>query len=178
MSDSDGTVPAISVKRIAAPALAMNMLSVDPILINYRAQYQSFVLPFLVLAAIDGAAVLRARAPEGRVPGVALGAAACLAVILTARTFNDFSVRHWRSGDDQRAAHALMARIPRDAGVSANERLVPHLAMRRDVFVYPRGLGISAYVVERVEALARRPATGYAETARGGGWVLLERTGG
>ena len=160
----------------AAPALAMNLMSVDPILINYRAQYQAFVLPFLVLAAVDGAAILHAR--RRRVADAAFVAAVCLALILTARTFNDFSVRHWRLGAEQRAAYALMARIPRDAGVSANERLVSHLVMRRDVFVYPRGLGISAYVVERAEVIARRPAPGYTETARAADWVLLERGGG
>jgi uncharacterized membrane protein len=174
-----GFLPLLAPRTLlaAVPALAMNLLSVDPILINHRAQYQSFVLPLLVLAAVDGAAVLRARATGRRLPAVALGAAACLAVILTARTFNDFSVRHWRWGDEQRGAWSLMARIPPAAAVSANERLVPHLAMRRDVFVYPRGLGISAYVVERAEVIARRPAPGYAETARGAGWVLLERGG-
>jgi uncharacterized membrane protein len=160
----------------AAPGLAMNLLSVDPILINHRSQYQSFVLPFLVLAAVDGYFVLRTRAAERRWPGIALGAAACFALILTARTFNDFSIRNWRPGPEQRAAHALMARIPHDAPVSANERLVPHLVMRENIFVYPRGVGISSHVIERSEVLARTPAAGYAESARAGGWVLLERT--
>jgi uncharacterized membrane protein len=184
-----GFLPLLAPRTLlaAAPALAMNLMSVDPVLLNYRAQYQSFVLPFLVLAAIDGAAALRARAAgrrrpavahPGRGPAFALGAAACFAVILTARTFNDFSVRHWRLAESQRAAHALMGRVPRDAAVSANERLVPQLCMRRDVFVYPRGLGISAYVVELADVIARQPASGYRETARGGGWVLLERAGG
>jgi uncharacterized membrane protein len=184
-----GFLPLLAPRTLlaAAPALAMNLMSVDPVLINYRAQYQSFVLPFLVLAAIDGAAALRARATgrrrpavahPGRGPVLALGAAACFAVILTARTFNDFSVRHWRLAESQRGAHALMGRVPRDAAVSANERLVPQLCMRRDVFVYPRGLGISGYVVELADVIARQPASGYRETARGGGWVLLERAGG
>src|SRR5262249_15664752 len=37
----------------ALPGLAVNLLSQDPILFNYRTQYQAFVLPFLFLAAID-----------------------------------------------------------------------------------------------------------------------------
>ena len=160
----------------ALPGLAMNVLSVDPILINHRSQYQSFVLPFLVLAAVEGYAVLRRRAGEGsRIPAVALGAAACLALILSSRTFNDLSVRNWRLGPEQRAAHALMARIPKDTGVSLNERLVPHLVTRENVFVYPRGLGISAHVIERADVLARAPASGYVERERAGGWVLLDR---
>jgi uncharacterized membrane protein len=160
----------------AAPGLAMNLLSMDPILINHRSQYQSFVLPFLMLAAVDGYFVARRRAAGSRLPAIALGAAACFAVVLTARTFNDFSTRHWRIGDDQRAAHALMAKIPRATGVSTNERLVPHLVMRENIFVYPRGVGISSHILERAEVLARRPAPGYTESARDGQWVLLERT--
>jgi uncharacterized membrane protein len=172
-----GFLPLLAPRTLAAavPGLAMNLLSNDPILINHRAQYQAFVLPFLVLAAVDGYLALRARAEGRRWPGLALGAAACFAVILTSRTFNDLSVRFWRLGEEQRAAHALMARIPPDTGVSANERLVPHLVMRKDVFVYPRGLGISSHVIERVEVLARRPAPGYVEVGRGGSFVLLER---
>jgi uncharacterized membrane protein len=172
-----GFLPLLAPRTLAAavPGLAMNVLSNDPILINYRSQYQSFVLPFLVLAAVDGYGVLQRRGAHRPFPGVALGAAACFALILTARTFNDFSITKWRPGEDQRGAHALMAMIPPDTAVSANERLVPHLVMREDVFVFPRGLGISTHVVERSEVLARTSASGYVETARRGGWVLLER---
>jgi len=160
----------------AVPGLAMNLLSVDPILINHRSQYQSFVLPFLILAAVDGYAILQRRVEkDARLPGIALGAAACFALILTSRTFNDFSIRHWRLGPDQQSALALMAQIPKETAVSANERLVPHLVMRENIFVYPRGMGISSHVIERSEVLERTPAPGYTESARGGGWVLLER---
>ena len=168
-------VLAPAVLAAAAPSLAMNLFSVDPILVNHRSQYQAFVLPFLVLAAVDGYFVLRARMGDRRLPGIALGAAACLALILTSRTFNDFSIRNWRPGPDQRAAHALMARVPGNVAVSANERLVSHFSMRRDVFVFPRGLAISRFVIERAEVLAKTPVPGFTETARGGGWVLLER---
>jgi uncharacterized membrane protein len=172
-----GFLPVLAprVLAAAAPGLAMNLLSVDPILINPRGQYQSFVLPFLVLAAVDGYFVLRARWEGRRLPGIALGAAACFALILTSRTFNDFSVRFWWLGAPERAAHALMGRIPPDAPVSANERLVPHLVMRKEVFVYPRGLGLSTHVIDREDVLARTPAAGYVEVARGGGFILLER---
>ena len=84
-----GFLPVLAPRTLAAaaPGLAMNLLSVDPILINPRGQYQSFVLPFLVLAAVDGYFALRARREGRRLPGIALGAAACFALILTSRTF-------------------------------------------------------------------------------------------
>jgi len=173
-----GFLPLLAPRVLAAalPGLAMNLLSVDPILINHRSQYQSFVLPFLALAAVEGYAVLRARAGEwSRAPAIALGVAVCRALILASRTFNDLSVQKWRPGEEQRAAHRLLARIPKASGVSANERLVPHLVLREHVFVFPRGLGISSHVIERADVLARVPAPGYVERERAGGWVLLER---
>ena len=117
----------------------------------------------------------KARVEGTRWPGAALGTAVCLSLILTSRTFNDFSIRHWRYGPDQAAAHALMARIPKDTAVSANERLVPHLAMREHIFVYPRGSGISTHIIERAQVVGKKPAPGYEERARAGGWVVLER---
>src|SRR5262249_47617065 len=72
----------------AVPALAMDLLSTDPVLFSFRSQYQSFVLPFLVLAAIDGYTRIREwrRAPTP--PGLALFAS----VLLTAPTGNDLVV--------------------------------------------------------------------------------------
>src|SRR5207244_8622728 len=56
-----GFLPLLAPRALAAalPGLAMNLLSLDPVLFNYRSQYQSFVLPFLVLASVDGYARLR-----------------------------------------------------------------------------------------------------------------------
>src|SRR5262249_47911053 len=45
----------------AVPALAENLLGSDPVLYNHRTQYQAFVLPFLVLAAVAGHARLVAH---------------------------------------------------------------------------------------------------------------------
>src|SRR5207249_2640010 len=56
-----GFLPLLAPRALAAalPGLAMNLLSFDPVLFNYRSQYQSFVLPFFVLASVDGYARLR-----------------------------------------------------------------------------------------------------------------------
>ena len=155
----------------AVPGLALNLLSVDPVLVNFRSQYQAFVLPFLMLAAVDGYARIRRWR---RAPAVfALGFFA--SVLLTARTANDLMVTRWRLAAEQRAAYSLMGRIPGDAVVSANERLAPHLATRRQIFIYPTGIGISEYVVDVEPVLRARPASGYREIARAGGWILLQR---
>lgn len=164
----------------ALPGLAMNLLSLDPVLFHHRSQYQSFVLPFLLLAAVDGYARLSARAGKRRLfgrfpPGAALVFGALASVVLTARTVNDLSVARWRLGPDQRAAYALMERVPSRAPVAANERLVPHLATRPEVYIFPGSTERSEFVLARDTDLAGHALTGYVETGREGAWRLLQR---
>jgi len=84
-------------------------------------------------------------------------------------------VTRWRLDAGQRAAHALMRRIPGEAAVSANERLAPHLATRRQIFIYPTGIGISEYVLDIEPVLRARPAAAYEEIGHEAGWILLRR---
>lgn len=178
-----GFLPLLAPRVAAAalPGLAMNLLSFDPKLFHYQSQYQSFILPFLVLAAVDGYARLRSLVGPHRLwarhgPASALGAAFVLGTILTARTVNDLSPLFWRRGPSQHAAYALMARVPPDAAVSAYERLVPHLATRREVYVFPRGVPASEYVLDlETRAAPRVPSDRYEELARAGPWVLWRR---
>ena len=168
-----GLLPLLAPRPLAAaaPALALNLLSIDPVLVNFRSQYQAFVLPFLMLAAVDGYARIREwpRAPA------LLGLGLFASVLLTARTANDLMVTRWRLDEGQRAAHALMRRIPGEAVVSANERLAPHLATRRQIFIYPTGIEISEYVLDVEPVLRARPAAGYEEIGHEAGWILLRR---
>lgn len=174
------------------PGIAMNLLSLDHKLINYQSQYQAFVLPFLVLAAVEGYARLREMIGERRFFGrhgaasargaasahgaaSVLGAAFILATILTSRIVNDLGVNFWRLGPVQHTAYALMARIPRDAPVAAYERLVPHLATRRDVWVPPRGLTEAHYVLVRTVDAPTIPTDRYEIIARDESWVLWRR---
>ncbi|MGH7277021.1 MAG: DUF2079 domain-containing protein [Candidatus Rokuibacteriota bacterium] len=188
-----GFLPLLAPRALAAalPGLAMNLLSLDPVLMNYRAQYQSFVLPFLVLAAIDGYARLRSWqgrgdasvghphvAPRRPVPAGALLAFAFLAsVALTARTVNDLALPRWRPTEEHRAVRGLMSRIPPEAAVSTTERLVAQLAARREIHIFPVGAERSEYVLEREAVIARASLPDHALAARAGGWVLLKRRG-
>jgi hypothetical protein len=124
-----------------------------------------------MLAAVDGYARIR---DWRRAPAV-LAFGFFASVLLTARTTNDLMVTRWRLDAGQRAAYSQMQRIPGDVAVSANERLVPHLATRRQIFIYPTGAGISEYVLDLEPVLRTQPATGYREIGRGGGWILLRR---
>lgn len=137
----------------ALPTLVVNLQSRDPVLFHHRSQYTAFVLPFLVVAAVGGYRRLQlwtaGGAPAGgaRPTRVALALAVLLSLALTARTVNDLGVEKWRLGHRQRAAYEVMARIPAGAVVSTQERYVPHLALRPEVFVFPTGLDKSEYVL-------------------------------
>jgi len=162
----------------ALPALAVNLLTFDRVLFHHRTQYQAFVLPFVILAAVDGCVVLRewlARRPRPWLsPRGVLIAAFLVSVALTSRTINDLMVTRWGLGPEQRAAHALAARIPPAVPVSVNERMVPHLARRVEAYIYPAGIDRGPWVLEIDGELARRPPpAGFVVEARKGGWTLL-----
>ena len=129
----------------AVPALAQNLLSIEPVLFNYRSQYQSFVLPFLLVAAASGLQAL-ARRERGRVkPRHVLAIAVLTSLVLSARTVNALAVSRWWPGEGPRSAERLMASIPPDASVTTQERPFAHLAQRRYVYRFPNGLDRSQY---------------------------------
>jgi uncharacterized membrane protein len=131
----------------ALPALAQNLLNSDPVLFNYRTQYQSFVLPFLLVASVDGLERLVAGGAGKVLTARRVLAVAVLASLaLSARTVNGLALTRWRAGEGARAAGRLMATIPATASVTTEERFFPHLAQRARVFVFPRGLDESDYV--------------------------------
>ena len=95
--------------------------------------------------------------------------------MLTARTVNDFIVTRWWPNDDRRAAGALMREIPAGVPVSVNERLVPHLAARREVYIFPAGVETSRFILDRANEVARTRPAGFSLRRREGSWVLLRR---
>jgi uncharacterized membrane protein len=171
----------------ALPGLAVNLLTFDRVLFSHRTQYQSFVLPFFVLAAVEACARLEkrvaARGPDATpgwrarlTPRFLLGAGLLVSLALTARTVNDLGVDRWRLNAEQRALRALVARVPAGVPISVNERLVPHLAQRHEAYIYDTSADRSQYVLELDTELARRPPPpGFVVEAREQGWTLLRR---
>jgi uncharacterized membrane protein len=133
------------------PGFVENLLSSDPILYHHRTQYQSFVLPFLILGAISGYARLERRQP-GRWPAPVLVVAMVASLALASRTVNDLAVARFWPTSDQRAAYRVLAHVPPGAAVSALDPYVPHLSLRRFVFVFPVGIEKSDYVLVDLES--------------------------
>ncbi len=176
------------------PALAQNLLSQDPVLYGFRAQYQSFVLPFLILAAIGGYARLARRRP-GAWPVAVLVVAMVASLALASRTVNNLAIARFWPVPEQRAAYQVLARVPPAAAVSAQDPYVPHLSLRPLVFVFPVGIEKSDYVLVNLDSYPWRNLPGvtltrdgssvtivaggverrYAVAAQGGPHLLLRR---
>ncbi len=130
----------------ALPALVQNLLSADPILYNFRAQYQAFVLPFLVLAAVGGYARLERRRP-GHWPVTVLAVALVVSLALDSRTMNNLAPARFWPTEAQRAAYRVLAAVPPEAVLSAQDPYVAHLSLRPLVFVFPVGIEKSDHVL-------------------------------
>ncbi len=150
----------------ALPVLAENLLSSDPVLYNHRAQYQAFVLPFLVVAAVAGYSRLAARRQRGW-PVAVLAVAFALSLALASSAANDLAVARWWPDAEQRAAYRVLAQIPPAASVSAQDRYVAHVSLRERVTVFPVALDRAEYVLVNVGAYPWRDAPD----------LRLERTG-
>jgi len=161
------------------PVLAENLLSRDPVLFHRRSQYNAFILPFLVVAAISGIGRLRGWSTTGRLrPGVVLGFALLLSLALTSRTFNDLRVDRVVRTDHQRAAYTVMAAISPEAAVSAQDPYVPHLTRRSKAFVFPVGIEKSDYVLIDLATYPWRQLPDYRLDRQGSEVILRWREGG
>jgi uncharacterized membrane protein len=156
----------------ALPALAQNLLSRDPILYGFRTQYQSFVLPFVVLGAIGGYARLARRRP-GAWPVAVLVVAMIASLALASRTVNNLAIARFWPGPEQRAAYRVLARVPPAAAVSAQDPYVPHLSLRPLVFVFPVGIEKSDYVLVNVDSYPWRSLPGVILTRDGSSVAIV-----
>ncbi|MBI2205038.1 MAG: DUF2079 domain-containing protein [Candidatus Rokubacteria bacterium] len=175
-----GFLPLLAPRALAAvgPPLAMNLLSVDSVLFHHRTQYQSFVLPFLILAAVEGcrrlsAPVSRTRSPVSATTVIAFGFV--VSVVLASRTVNDLAVTRWLLAPEHRAAYRLMEQIPGGVPVSVNERFVPHLATRREIHIFPAGLPASEFILDLSTVGSNVPPT-YRKVISEGPWTLWRRS--
>jgi uncharacterized membrane protein len=177
---------------LLAVQLPLNMVSSWPYAREIRYHYVAPIVPFVFLAVIEALAARRERR-GGRTPGlVLLAAGAVCGQALFAPPWLA-SRAPWRGlaedASERRAATDLLARLPEEASVSAHYRFLPHLARRRQLFMFPDlgpGGRPDAVVVDLGDVEAhesdreafRRVAPSCPESARTpGGTVLLQCPG-
>jgi uncharacterized membrane protein len=163
-----GFLPLLGARDLlgALPALAQNLLSSDPILYYHRTQYQAFVLPFLILAAIAGYSRLAARR-GGRWPVAILVVAFAASLGLASSLANDLAVARWWLSAEQRAAYTVLAQVPPAASIATQDRYVPHLSTRRLATYFPTAIERTEYTLVNLNSYPWRHFPD----------VTLERTG-
>lgn len=124
---------------LAAPALALNLLSDYPPQQTLLYHYTALILPISTVAALHGAILLR-RVRRWSRPLLVLAGLLAILAWYPAITSNDSRLAVFvRMPPDERVAvqRYVLAHIPADAGVSAQTELHPHLTHRRWSFMFP-----------------------------------------
>lgn len=129
------------VALLAAAPLAMNLLSLRPFQITVREQYQTLLIPGLIVAAIIGAARLwqwkHASAMRwGTIAG--LGLLVC-ALLLNLAYINPVlsTIRNTETPERLAAMRQIATLIPKDAALGATSFLAPNMMPRRYMFYFP-----------------------------------------
>jgi uncharacterized membrane protein len=142
---------------LAAPFLAQNLLATAEAQVSIDYHYALELVPFVFYGAVAGAAALRGRLAGGEAPGRwdhRLAGLLLAASLLFHGRPEMLHLRQYRPTDHHARLVAALARIPPDAPVSAQNRLVPHLAHREFVYVFP-DLGPGTLVRARYVVLDR-----------------------
>lgn len=180
---------------IAVPTLAWRFLSDNPQYWGTAFHYDAVLVPVVTAAFVDG--LLRLRRGAGWTAahqrGVLSASAVATAALLTVSPLMQLTTPGlWQPNAHERAARALLARIPDDVTVAASNSLAPQLTGRADVsllgvlpldrsrarFVVADTSIVRQYPVDGdglVELIASAQAHGYRTVDAADGVVLLER---
>lgn len=130
---------------LALPSLALNWLSdYSPMHEVTTLMYAAAIVPFVLIAAVEGARRLRDWGNGGAwLRGDYV--AALLLLLGVSYAHSQFSYlpgggnfRHYTITDHHRRAASIIAQIAPDAKVSAQDRLNPHVSGRETVYIFPR----------------------------------------
>ena len=136
------------VALLALPSLAINLLADFPPMHEvHRLIYAAPVVPFILAAGVTGAGRVRAWVAQRR-PHWNATITLTVALLPLGMTVVD-QVRHGylpgmgnylhlTVSDHHRRAASILAQIPPDAAVSAQDRLNPHVSGRTTVMIFPR----------------------------------------
>lgn len=133
---------------LALPSLAINLLADFPPMHQvYTLIYVAPVVPFVLLASVMGVARLCQRVSL-RQPRLATGLGWTFTMLLFLAALDAQRQSGYLPGggnyqpfsvtDHHRQAAAIIAQIPAEAKVSAQDRLDPHVAGRQTIYIFPR----------------------------------------
>ncbi len=131
---------------LAAPVLALNVFSQWSWTYSEGAHYSASLIPFIIVSAVYGVAFLADRVERG-----GLMPRRSAVIILSGFVLVVSLIHHWQLGltplgrsfqwpqltAHHRLAAEFIALIPPDAAVSAQANLYPHIALRRQAYLFP-----------------------------------------
>ncbi len=189
------------VLALALPSFAVNLLAdFAPMHQVFELIYAAPIVPFVMLATVIGAARLghwlgsgnpahstRRRAVAAYVAPVAVLVAAATASALYGYVPWGGNYRPYSVTPHDRRAAAIIAQIPADAKVSAQDRLDPHVSGRETVYIFPRLEDADAVLIDATgpawpqhpsdlrASIDRLLQSGFGIAAANDGYLLLTR---
>lgn len=144
---------------IAAPILAINLLSNYYYTHDVEHYYSAIIAPFVFISAIYATAKIheffrakfKGRFKERSVRENVLSTISSLVFVLAIVFFfvksNALDVRKWSITDHHRAIDAVIKKIPKAASLTAEHRLALHAAERREIYVFNDNIGTVDYIL-------------------------------
>ncbi len=129
---------------LALPSLAINLLADFPPMHQvYTLIYAAPIVPFVMLAMVEGLRRLGQWPTRGRRGLLLVGTALSIGAALYSQVQYGYlpgggNYRLYTVSDHDRHAAAIIAQIPADAKVSAQDKLDPHVAGRPTIYIFPR----------------------------------------
>jgi uncharacterized membrane protein len=181
---------------LCVPLIAERFLSTTPAYWGTGFHYSATISPVLALGAIDGLSKLRGWVRFDRRWAAAFAAVAAIPLaLMVGQAFrSNYALERLTHGDqwsvpaDARVGDRMLALIPGDASVTAQDALLPHLTHRAATYDLVPGNPLTDDVAinlrmdhyptteeQYMGALARFRRAGYGVVFQSDGWVLLAR---
>jgi uncharacterized membrane protein len=182
---------------LLVPLALERFLSDSPTHWGTAFHYSAPVAPIVAMSAGDGLARLAHHLDPTRARRLVVGVSAAsvvLSSILPGRQplWRLLSPRHYQTTASERVGYQALALIPRDATVTAQGALLPHLSQRDEIYILEPGVpvpatefivasaSVSPWPFDAYEGIAvmldERRIAGYAVVFEEGGWILLRRS--
>lgn len=144
---------------IAAPIFLINLVSNYYYTHDVEHYYSATIAPFVFISAIYATAKIheffrkkfKGRFKERSVRENVLSTISSLVFVLAIVFFfvksNALDVRKWKVTDHHRVINTVIKKIPKDASLTAENRLVLHSAERREIYVFNDNIGKVDYIL-------------------------------